>query len=172
MRDTLFRRTAICAALVAVGASVLAGCGSSNSSSSSSTTAAAASSAAATTASAGTKADAATTQAVTEVFTKFFDAKTSAADKATLVEKGDVFAPVLQAQASNPQAQGTSATVSAVTLSDPTHATVTYSIVMGGTPVLPNQTGKAVQDGGKWKVAAATFCQLLTMQGGKSAACS
>ncbi|MBY8859807.1 hypothetical protein K7711_25290 [Nocardia sp. CA2R105] len=171
MRDTLFRRTAMCAALVTVGASVLAGCGSSNSTTSSSTTAAAASSAAATTSSAGTKADAATTQAITEVFTKFFDAKTSAADKATLVEKGDAFAPVLQAQASNPQAQGTSATVSAVTLDDPTHATVTYSIVMGGNPVLPNQAGKAVQDAGKWKVAAATFCQLMTMQGGKSAAC-
>lgn len=172
MHDTLFRRAAICAALVTVAASVLAGCGSSNSNTSSSTTTAAASSAAAPTSSAGTKADPATTQAITEVFTKFFDAKTPAAEKATLVEKGDAFAPVLQAQANNPQAQGTSATVSAVTLNDPTHATVTYSILMGGNPVLPNQAGKAVQDAGKWKVAAATFCQLMTLQGGKSAACS
>ncbi len=171
MRDTLFRRTAICAVLVTVGASVLAGCGSSNSDTSKSTTAAAATSAAATTSSAGAKADAATTQAITEVFTKFFDAKTSAADKATLVEKGDAFAPVLQAQASNPQAQGTSASVQAVALDDPAHATVTYTILMGGSPVLPNQSGKAVQDAGKWKVAAATFCQLMTLQGGKSAAC-
>ncbi len=172
MRDTLFRRTAICCALLTVAASAVAGCSSSSNSSTSTTTTAAASSAAATSASAGTKADAATTKAITDVYTAFFDGKTPAAQKATLVEKGDVFAPVLQAQASNPQAQGTSATVSSVTLTDPTHAAVTYTILMGGNPVLPNQNGQAVQDGGQWKVASATFCQLMTLQGGKSPACS
>ena len=173
MRDTIIRRAAICLGAVALAAAGLTGCGSSSSSSGSSSSppSAATTSAAASSSTAAAQADPETTKAVTAAYTGFFDAKTPAAQKAALVEKGDLFAPVLQAQASNPQAQGTSATVSAVALTDPAHAAVTYSIVINGTPALPNQSGQAVQENGQWKVAASTFCALLKLQGGTSAAC-
>ena len=101
----------------------------------------------------------------------FFDAKQPADKRAAAVEKGDVFAPVLAAQANNPQAQGTSATVSKVATVDAGHADVTYTLLMGGNPVLPDQSGQAVQENGQWKVAASTFCALLKLQGGTAPAC-
>lgn len=188
MRDTFIRRTVACCGLVAVTAAAIVGCSDDKSSSSAtsssvaaatssaasvaSSAASAASSVVSSAANAGATADAATTQAITDVFTKFFDAKTPADQKTALVEKGDAFGPALQAQATNPQSQGLSATVSAVSLADPTHANVTYTLLLNGAPALPNQAGKAIQDGGQWKVAAATFCALVAMQGAPAPACS
>jgi hypothetical protein len=167
MRETIVRRTLICCSLVAVTAATLVGCSSdksSGSSSSSSTVASSAAGVAATSASSAASADPATTKAVTDAYVKFFDGKTPADQKIAVVEKGDALAPVLQAQANNPQGQGTSATVSAVKLTDADHADVTYTLLIGGNPALADQAGKAVQDGGQWKIAAVTVCALMAMQ--------
>ncbi|HEY5248892.1 MAG TPA: hypothetical protein VIJ15_10655 [Dermatophilaceae bacterium] len=51
-------------------------------------------------------------------------------------------------------------------------ATVVYSILLSGTPVLVDTTGAAVRDGGRWKVAGATFCGLLSAQGVQPPACA
>ncbi|MGW5377917.1 hypothetical protein ACWESM_21005 [Nocardia sp. NPDC003999] len=166
MRDSILRKAVACCGLAVVAAAALTGCGDDESTSSASST-----SAAPATSAAPGQADAATTKAITDVYTSFFSASTPPDQKAAQVQKGDVFLPILQAQAGNPQSQGTSVTVSAVKLVDANNADVTYTLLLGGNPVLPNQTGQAVKDGGQWKVATSTFCALMTLQGGTSPAC-
>ncbi|MBO0852366.1 MAG: hypothetical protein J2P18_01200, partial [Nocardia sp.] len=111
---------------------------------------------------AGTPADAATTKAVTDAFVQFFDAKQPADKRAAVVQNGPAFQPVIAAMGTQP----TSATVAAVSTTDPTHANVTYSLLMNGQPALANQAGQAIQDNGQWKVAATTFCALAKLQPG------
>lgn len=165
MRTLLLRTTAACCGLVLAAA--LTGCGSDDETTAAPTTTSAA---AASTAAAGA-ADAATTQAITKAYTTFFDGKAPTNDRVALVEGGDAFRAILDGQATNPQAQGTSVTVSAVKSTGATTADVTYTLLMGGNPVLPNQTGQAVKDGGNWKVAKATFCALQSLQGQVPATC-
>ncbi len=160
----------ICGATVVLAA--VAGCSSSsNSSTGTSTTSAAASSSAAAAAAPSAPSSDPTVKAVTDTFVTFFNGKTPAAQKIALVENGSAFAPALQAQANNPTSATTTATVSNVKLTDPTHAAVTYSILLNGSPALPNQSGQAVNDQGQWKVAVSTFCALMAMQGGAPTAC-
>ncbi|MQY25143.1 hypothetical protein [Nocardia aurantia] len=178
MRAPIIRHTMTAIACLAVATAALSGCSDDKSDSSSATSSAVATSAAAgsSAASSGSAAaaDPATTKAITDAFVGFFNGTAPAASRAALVEKGDQFAPVLAATASNPQAQATSVTVAGVTLKDATHADVKYTLNMAGNPVLPDQTGQAVKDGDSWKVAATTFCALLALQGGGAAvpACS
>jgi hypothetical protein len=51
-----------------------------------------------------------------------------------------------------------------VTVTSPTQAKVTYSVLLGGTPALKNQPGVAVLQNGIWKVGDQSFCALLTME--------
>jgi hypothetical protein len=53
----------------------------------------------------------------------------------------------------------------------PTRSTVLYTITLAGQPALPNQTGIAVKEGGKWKVSDQSFCTLLSLQGTVPPAC-
>ncbi|WP_067657645.1 hypothetical protein [Nocardia harenae] len=167
MRESLFRKATACLGLAVVASAVLVGCGSDDESD----TAASSTEAAATTTAAAPTADAATTQAITQAYTVFFDATQPAEKRAALVESGDAFLPILQGQASNPQGQGTSVALGAIELVDANNADVGYSLLINGAPVLPDQTGQAVKDGGTWKVASATFCALIAIQGGTSPAC-
>jgi hypothetical protein len=109
---------------------------------------------------------AAAEQAVTANWAAFFDPKTSAAQKASLVQNGSQFATVLDAQASNPQGAAASAKVTKVTLVSSSQAAVSYDILLSGTPVLSNQKSTAVYQDGTWKVGDASFCGLLTLEAG------
>lgn len=101
----------------------------------------------------------------------FFSGMTRAARKISLLENGRVFSEVIQAQASSPMAKGTEARVSAVQVSSPTTATVTYSILLSGQVMLADQTGQAVLEAGVWKVGDASFCALLALEGQTPPAC-
>ncbi len=94
----------------------------------------------------------------------FFAGTTPAATKISLLQNGQQFAKTIQAQASSAIAQGTQAKVTAVKVVSPTEATVTYSILIGGQPALTDQTGKAVLEGGTWKVGATSFQALLQLE--------
>ena len=59
-----------------------------------------------------------------------------------------------------------SVSVSAVTITSPTTADVTYTILVGGTPALPNQPGKAVLQDDVWKVSAESFPGVAGPTGG------
>ena len=109
-----------------------------------------------------------TTATITSSWEKFFDGTTPAATKITLLQNGQQFATVIQAQANSAIAKATQAKVSAVSVTSPTTAAVTYSIVEGGQVALPDQQGQAVLEGGVWKVSAVSFQALLKLEQGQS----
>jgi hypothetical protein len=111
------------------------------------------------------------TEQVKQVWTKFFEGSTSAATKIALLQNGQRFASVIQAEANSPLAKQTKVVVSKVTPVSPTRSTVLYTITLAGQPALPNQTGIAVKEGGKWKVSDQSFCTLLSLQSTVPPAC-
>ncbi|MGG7102625.1 hypothetical protein [Rhodococcus sp. 24CO] len=170
MRNSVSRRVVAAAGFVAVVAATVTGCSSdSDSDTADTSTTSVAASKASGTSSAGTTAaaaaDDATTQEITDVFVTFFNGTTPPADRAALVENGDVFLPTLEALTANPQATATTATVQGVEATG-TNAAVKWTLLMNGAPVLPDQSGEAIEQAGEWKVSAATFCTLLAIQGG------
>lgn len=116
-------------------------------------------------------AGAAAEQAIAANWAAFFDPKTPAAKRVTLLEDGQTFAPVLKAQEGSALASQASATVSKVSVTKPaSQAAVQYSILISGQPALTNQSGTAVYQDGTWKVGASSFCGLLTLENGGSTA--
>lgn len=102
--------------------------------------------------------------AVKANWTKFFDGKTPAAQKAELLQNGQQFAPLIDEQDQSKTAEATTAKVTKVAINGST-ATVTYTVYINGSPALQNQQGQAVLVNGTWKVSDAAFCGLLEMSG-------
>jgi hypothetical protein len=101
----------------------------------------------------------------------FFNAKTPTATRLSLLQNGSTFASALQAQVNTPEASGTSAQVTAVTVASST-ATVTWNLLLNGAVALTKQTGQAVLQGGVWKVSDTSYCGLLSLSPtGVPAAC-
>lgn len=94
----------------------------------------------------------------------FFDGKTPVPKRVALLQNGQVFAPVIRAQAGSPLATAATAKVTKVTLVSASEANVVYTILVGGKPALSNQHGIAVFEDGTWKVGDASFCGLLTIE--------
>ena len=103
--------------------------------------------------------------AITANWVKFFDGSGAAADKIALLENGQQFSAQINAQTSSALAKSVTAIVSLVTVDSATAATVKYSLALGGTVALPDQTGQAVLQDGVWKVSDASFQALLALEG-------
>jgi hypothetical protein len=129
------------------------------------TTAAASTPAASTEAASGPAAIA----AIKTAWVTFFNGKVPAATKITLVQNGTTFAPELEAAAKSPSGATAGASVQSVKLTSKTGASVGYSILISGTPVLKGQKGVAVYQDGAWKVGDSSFCALLALEGGGKA---
>jgi hypothetical protein len=142
----------------AIGAG-LAACGSSSSSTSSAPSATSTSSGSSS-ASSGSSAE----KTIAANWTAFFSPKTPVAKRVSLLQNGSAFASVIQAQASSSLASEASAEVTKVTVTSPSQATVTYTVLLAGTPALSNQKGVAVYQDGTWKVGVTSFCGLLTLE--------
>lgn len=150
--------------LCALGTSVAA-CGSSGSSSTSTPSPSASSTSASSSASPSAAASGGNAVAeITANWTAFFDPTTPLAKRISILQNGQVFSAAIQSSSRFPGASTASAKVTKVTVTSPTQAKVTYSILLAGTPVLPNQSGVAVLEGGTWKVGDASFCALLTLE--------
>ena len=100
----------------------------------------------------------------------FFDPATPTATKVSLLENGSKFSAVLAGEATNAQAKETAAQVTAVTVTGST-ASVTWSLLLSGMPVIKGQKGQALLNNGTWQVADSSFCGLLSMQPPVPAAC-
>lgn len=118
------------------------------------------------------KASESTSSRVTSAWTTFFKGSTPVARRLALLQDASAFAAVVRAQTSSSFAKSVSVTVSKVKVTSSTTATVTYSILLGGTPELPGATGEAVLVGGQWKVSTQSFCGLLQLEGGAPAVCA
>ena len=102
--------------------------------------------------------------AITTNWEAFFNPQTPVAKRVSLLQHGSLFASVIRAQAGSSLASQASAKVTKVTVTSPTQADVTYTILLAGAPVLKNQHGVAVNEGGTWKVGVTSFCGLLTVE--------
>jgi hypothetical protein len=154
------RRLISCIVLAcAIGAS-LAACSSSSSTTSSAPSSPAAVAPSGTSTGSGSSAE----KAIAANWTAFFSPKTPVSKRVSLLQNGSTFASVIQAQASSSLASEASASVQKVTVTSPSQATVDYTILLAGTPVLKNQKGVAVYQDGTWKVGVASFCGLLTLE--------
>lgn len=100
----------------------------------------------------------------------FFNPKTPLARREALVQNGQLFAGIMKAQAGSGLASSVTAQVSKVHVVSDSQAKVTYTILVSGNPMLRNQNGVAVKEGGVWKVGDASFCGLLALQNGGSTA--
>jgi hypothetical protein len=175
-RRQITRLAGVCA-LVAL-AETAAACGGSSPSGSSSTPATSVTSAPSAPASSSPaatstgSAPAGATAAISTNFATFFNINTSVAKRVSLLQDGSQFASIITAQAHNPLAAGLTAKVKSVSNVTSSQADVKYDLVVGGSKV--PMTGNAVYENGTWKVGAATFCGLLTLEGLKKmpAACS
>lgn len=110
------------------------------------------------------------TAQVKKDWVEFFAPTTSSANKLGLLENGTQFAPVLRQLGS--MASSVSSTVQKVKITSPSTATVTYSLLLGATPVLTAQKGEAVKQDGVWKVSDASLCSLLALEHSNAPACS
>jgi hypothetical protein len=116
-------------------------------------------------------------QAITTNWEAFFNAQTPVAKRVSLLQDGQAMSSVISAQAGSGLASQATAKVTKVTVTSPTQAKVTYTILVAGTPALKNQSGVAVNQDGTWKVGLASFCGLLALENsgdtsGLPAACS
>ena len=156
------------AALAAAGCLTLAACGGGSSSHPPSASPTASTSTAAEPTS-GPAAEA----AITANWKTVFNGKAPIPQRLALVQDGAQVAAFVQAQAKTSfgvAATGSSATVSAVTITSPSQATVHYEVLLLGTPLLKNQVGTAIYLDGIWKVAIASFCGLAYLEYPKGSA--
>jgi hypothetical protein len=96
-----------------------------------------------------------------------FNGQASIPRRLALVQDGPQVAAFVEAQAKTSfgeAAAGSTATISSVTITSPSRATVDYEVLLLGTPLLKNQVGTAVYLNGIWKVAIASFCGLTYLE--------
>jgi len=109
---------------------------------------------------------------IKNAYVTFFSGKTPLAQRLALLQNSTKFKPVFDSFANNPLARNTSATVRSVRLQGPDDrkAKVVFSVKIAGT-ALPQQTGSAVLQNGKWKVADSSICQLVALGGATPSVC-
>ena len=112
-----------------------------------------------------------TKAAIRQAWEAFFDGSTSSAKRISLLQNGQHFAKTIAAIDASPLAKQAKAQVTSVKIDSPTTATVTFTVILGATPVLQGVKGSAVFVDGAWKVGVASFCQLATLEGVSLKAC-
>jgi hypothetical protein len=107
-------------------------------------------------------------------WTDFFNPKESIATRVGLLQDGPALEATITTMSKSATASQTAAKVVDVTVLSSTQAKVTYDILLAGKPVLTNQSGTAVLEGGTWKVGTASFCAIASLSGTKPmpAACA
>ena len=165
------RRIILAPALALALALAVAACSSSSSSSSSSAPASSSPASSAPASSAATGNAAAVAQ-ITANWEKFFNASTPTSQRVALLQNGAAFAVAISGLSH--LVSGLGATVTSVTVTSPTSATVKYNLTASGSSLLSGQTGTAVYENGTWKVGDTSLCGLLKLVPGGStpSACS
>jgi hypothetical protein len=105
--------------------------------------------------------------AITASWKMVFDGKASIPRRLALVQDGPQVAAFVEAQAKTSfgaAATGSTATVTSVTLTSPSQATVDYEVLLLGTPLLKKQVGVAIYCSGVWMVSIASFCGLAYLE--------
>jgi hypothetical protein len=104
------------------------------------------------------------TEQITSLYQRFFDGTAPVQTKVDLLQRGPEFVPIMQQQAAGPLARSSGVKVTKVVRSTENSAAVTFTVLLDGKPVLADQHGGALLDGGVWKISASTYCALLSLQ--------
>jgi hypothetical protein len=115
--------------------------------------------------------DAATVAAITAAYDTFFAPNSTDAEVANAVQNGEALTAPLSSQNYSQYQGHTAVKVTKVEMQSPVVAHVTFDVSLDGQLILPGAKGYAVRENGSWKLAATTFCQLLTLEGTKSNLC-
>lgn len=107
-------------------------------------------------------------QDITNAYTTFFDGKnTDSQAKLNQLENPVLAKGLYDATLGNPQNQSyasqTSATISDITFTDDSHADVTFTLNLSGTPTLKDQKGSACKINGVWKISLTAFCDISAL---------
>lgn len=119
----------------------------------------------ATTVYAGPADRAAAEAAITKNWEDFFSNKVEMPTRVVLLQNNQKLGDAIAAALKSPMVASASAKVKSIAFVSPTEATVTYDVLIGGTPMMPNVTGKAVFEDNKWLVSQETFCGLAALSG-------
>lgn len=96
---------------------------------------------------------------------KFFDNKSTVADRIPLLENADKLAETINQALASPMLKQVTAKVSAVAFESETRALVTYDILLNGAAAMSGSQGVAVLVDGKWLVSQESFCALVALGG-------
>jgi hypothetical protein len=110
--------------------------------------------------------------AISRAYAALFGTKSTLAQSVDSLQNGPSFKQAIVAESRKPAAKGSGAKVTAVVMQSANVAKVTFTVYSNGKPALPGAGGLAVRQGGKWKVAAQTFCQLLTLSNDAPRTCN
>ncbi|NKY57617.1 hypothetical protein [Nocardia flavorosea] len=110
--------------------------------------------------------------AITGVYQAFFAPATATEDRMALVERGTDFETEIAGMANHIRTALTTVEIADVTVLDPTHAELRFTLSISGNPVVTNQIGHAVRESDGWKISATTMCGLVAISGGMSQACA
>jgi hypothetical protein len=88
-----------------------------------------------------------------------------AKQRAVLEGYDQIAAAINEAAARNPDVACYSGRVDQVSITDPTHANVVFSVLCNNSPVIANVHGQAIKLNGAWKVRRQTECDLLAYGG-------
>jgi endonuclease/exonuclease/phosphatase family metal-dependent hydrolase len=109
--------------------------------------------------------DPATVAAITAAFRAVFDGDVTDVDaKLAALEDASVLRPFFLAtyEATKATAARVRVRLDGIRLVDPTHADVTYTLLLDGSAVLDHLPGHAVQVDGRWLVSRRTYCDVST----------
>lgn len=117
----------------------------------------------------GAASEQAAEEAVANNWQAFFNAKTPPSRRIALLQDGQQFAAIIQAESGTSIESEVSAQVTKVTITTPNRfARVSYTILLGGQPALSGQQGTAVFTNGVWQVGDNSLCNLLILENGGS----
>jgi hypothetical protein len=114
---------------------------------------------------AGGSVDATTEAAITQAFTNVFDGTVTDPEvKLASLEDGEALRESFLAsyEATREVAAGIRVRIDEIVPVDDTHADVTYTLLLDGSPVLDHLPGGAVQVDGTWLVSLRTYCDVST----------
>ena len=109
---------------------------------------------------------------VTAMWTKFFVDATPADEKIRHLENGEAHRAEVNQMLASGQTKGVTIEVKDVAVTSPTAATVSYAILLNGQPAVPNATGDAILQDGRWKVTETVFCVLIQLGGQNPPTCA
>jgi hypothetical protein len=108
--------------------------------------------------------------AVKALWQTFFNGEVPIPRRLGLLQDSQRFASYVRSEAKTSLGAlvlAATAKVSKVAVTSPGKASVTFTILLGGRPIAKNLSGAAVYSGGRWLVAASSFCGLLHKAYGK-----